>query len=538
VNKALWLLLGFQFRGWLRSLLRGLRSFRRAFLGLVGLSVLLVMMLVPLFVRGRSTIDPEQLRAYGPTMMLASCLLNVLISTGERAIYFPPAEVNFLFSAPLGRREILLYKILFVLLIALPTSVVMAVLLNTYAASPVAAYVSIVLALMFLQLFSMAVSLVAMTIGTSLYSRARVLIACVLALLVVAALILGKGEGVNLTDLRTALVENPVWQVVTWPLRSFFDAFLARNWSELAPAALIALVVDLAMVCIVLLLDLHYLETATFASERIYARLQELRRGGMLSASRYSGKTRLSLPALPWWGGIGPILWRQLLAAQRGLLKLVLVFGILGLVMVMPMLDRLRAAGENDLPVLQVPVMLISLTLFLTTLVPFDFRGDIDRIAVLKTLPVPAWQLTVGQLLTPVLLISAMHWLILACTVPFVRDRSLLGLVAVYVVPLNFFLFALENLLFLLYPTRVAANTPADFQGTGRNVLFVFAKGICLGLVLLVASVPGVLVWATTQNRVAAFAAGVPVVVLCGALLVPLVVFAFRAFDVSRDTPA
>ena len=67
---------------------------------------------------------------------------------------------------------------------------------------------------------------------------------------------------------------------------------------------------------------------------------------------------------------------------------------------------QLRDEQENVLLVLA-PVA-VWLTLFLTTMLPFDFRGDIDRLALLKTLPLPPWRLAIGQLLAPVLLMTAL----------------------------------------------------------------------------------------------------------------------------------
>ena len=54
------------------------------------------------------------------------------------------------------------------------------------------------------------------------------------------------------------------------------------------------------------------------------------------------------------------------------------------------------------------------MTTFLTTLAPFDFRGDVDQMALLKTLPAPAWRLALGQVLTPVLIFTLIHWTALA----------------------------------------------------------------------------------------------------------------------------
>ena len=43
----------------------------------------------------------ELIRRYGPLALLAYCVLNVLLSSGDRSVYYSPAEVNFLFRGPL-----------------------------------------------------------------------------------------------------------------------------------------------------------------------------------------------------------------------------------------------------------------------------------------------------------------------------------------------------------------------------------------------------------------------------------------------------
>ena len=59
---------------------------------------------------------------------------------------------------------------------------------------------------------------------------------------------------------------------------------------------------------------------------------------------------------------------------------------------------------------------------FLTTLAPFDFRGDVDQMALLKTLPTPAWRLALGEVLAPVLIFTLIQWAALAAMAGF-SDR-------------------------------------------------------------------------------------------------------------------
>ncbi len=539
MNNALWLLIGLQLRGWLRYLGRSLRTVRGALLALVGLSVFVLWLLLVVLTPARSAVPPEQVRLLGPGALVLYCLVNVLLSSNERAIYFTPAEVNFLFTGPYSRREVLGYKIVSTLLIGLPTTLLMAAFLHGYAPWFPAAYTGLLLMFIFMQLFSMAISLIATSIGARLYTRGRRLfLAAVVGIGAIVVFQSGAlAPGSNPRALFEEIARTPAWQTLTRPLGWFFDTFLATGLPDLVVSALLALLVDLALLGVVLSLDAHYLEAAASASARVYARIQRMRRAGLAGdAPSASGTVRLSLPALPWWGGIGPTLWRQMTTAMRGLGRLIVVVSILGLLLGLPLMGGLREEGELA-P--KLAGLLPWLTVFLTTLVPFDFRGDLDRMAFLKTLPIPAWRLAIGQLLTPVLLITGVQWLLLAVVFAFEPGSApwLVALTA-FALPFNFLLFALENLFFLLFPMRLVAASPGDFQALGRNVLFLMAKMAFLLVVSLLAAAVGLLVGWLTRSVAAGVAAAWPVVVLSGAALVPLVALAFRAFDVSRDTPA
>ena len=300
---------------------------------------------------------------------------------------------------------------------------------------------------------------------------------------------------------------------------------------------------NLLLVGVIFALDAQYLEAAAAASARIYARMQRLRRGGMGSGEglRRGGTVRIESAHAALAGRHRPDRLAATDHGARGADRLLLLLVILGVALVAPMLATLRDEQENVLLVLA-PVA-VWLTLFMTTMLPFDFRGDIDRLALLKSLPLPPWRVVIGQLLAPVMLMTALQcvgltvvawtsppsdWLLFACLA-----------CAVYVPPINFLLFALDNLLFLLFPTRLMAATPGDFQALGRNVLFMVAKATVLGIVCIVAGMVGWVVYlAAGESLLMAALAAWPVVVLSAVALVPLVAWAFMLFDVGRDTPA
>jgi hypothetical protein len=332
-------------------------------------------------------------------------------------------------------------------------------------------------------------------------------------------------------------MEGPLWRWTSLPLRWFFDAFLATDWPELLRYSLLGLLVNLAVLGLVLGLDAGYQEASAAASARIYARIQRIRRGGVMADGSAGGRFRPSLPGPAWWGGLGPNLWRQMTTALRGIVRLLLVFAILGAVLIVPVLSDKQEA--SSLPA-RMAGLLIFLAVFLTNLVPFDFRGDLDRVAFLKTLPLPAWRLAASQLLTPVLILCAVQWAALVAASFFAPGKGgQLLAIGAFALPFNFVLFALENLLFLLFPSRQVGNTQVDFQSMGRNVLFLMSKLLAMGWVTVVAVAVGLAAWYLTRfTSAVAFLAAWLVVAAYGMALVPPVALAFRAFDVGRDTPA
>ncbi len=180
----------------------------------------------------------------------------------------------------------------------------------------------------------------------------------------------------------------------------------------------------------------------------------------------------------------------------------------------------------------------------LTPLLTFDFRGDIDRMDVLKALPLPAWRVALGQLLAPTLLLSAVQLLVMGLVqLLWGGAELLLAGVVLFALPFNFLSFGLENLLFLCFPARLMPAAPGDFQMMGRQTLFMAAKFAALVVVIVPAVTAGAIAYVVAtvllskDGWVPALAAGWLVLTVLSGGIVPLVALAFRRFDVARDTP-
>jgi hypothetical protein len=309
VNAALWLLIGLQLRGWVRYLLRSLVTLRGALLAILGgtfFTLWLISVALANHQRGSdfSTFVPH----YGPGLLLFYCILNVLLSSSDRGIYFTPAEVNFLFPAPLGRRSLLGYKIASSVVIGLPSCLVLSAISYGYSTTFLNAFIGMMLIVLFMQLFTMALNLIAVTVGARLFSRGRKLVG--FAVIVLVAMILWRTGGTlqgGQIIRWLQKVENTIeWRTLTLPLTWFFKTFSAANlWPDLVKYTALSLLVNGVLLGIVFALDVQYMEAAASASTRIYNRIRRVRAGG--GGSSAPSRIRIAQPMPPSLGGNGTL---------------------------------------------------------------------------------------------------------------------------------------------------------------------------------------------------------------------------------------
>jgi len=543
MDPALRKLLGLRLRARLRVIFRGLKTPRGAVFFAVG-TAMFVLWLGPSLVMavagvsGRARFDPEVVRTVVPLVLLGMCVVNVLAAGRQKGITFTAPEVDFLFAGPFTRRELLVYKLSAGMIGSGFAALFFSVFLLQYATLWPAAFVGCLVTLLFVQLLSTALVLVGQTVAEQAYTRARRL-----ALLGVAALAgIGLGEaalaaqGHDPVALLTAFRHSWAGIVLLAPVDAFGRTILAESLvPELIGWGALAVAIDLALLLLVLRLDVNYAESAIAASQRLYRRLQQVRRGGGLAWTAAS-QPKLRVPAFPWLGGAGPIVRRQLIGAvrtARGLFFFLLLMGI-------PMGMMLMGSRQNhNAAIGALPGVLAFLTVFFTQMVPFDFRGDLDHMDVLKSLPLRSTAIAAGQLVVPTLIMTGVHLVVLGAAAAMVEGAgNVLLAMAVFSVPFNFLLIGVENLLFLLFPTRMQATNPGDLQQVGRLMVLLAAKMLALVACCGVAAALGAIAYLVVGGSwIAALWVSWLVLAIGCAALVPCVAAAYRKFDVSVDTP-
>jgi len=553
MRSPLALLMWLRVRGWFRRMKRSAGTTRGKVFLIIG-AAMIVLWLLPMagnLVVHRKT-DPERVRDLAPLIMLGVTLMMSFLSA-SRAVAFSPAEVDFLFPAPFTRRRLLLYKISFSALGAL----VLALLLSIWQSQNASMWVGAFLGMLFMLVFAQATAIVVtMLRQAALDPRSSAATRAGLVIIVVAVLagVVELGgpmvrDGVLWSREALGYVRESVFaRAVLAPFDVLTMVFTAeRFWPDLvvwtaASAGMVVLVVLIA-----LRLDEYFMETSLAASRKAQAAMTELRSGGMMM--RGSGKSaRWRVGMLPRWGGAGTIAWRQLTNVVRNFRGMMVFFGILA-VAIGPAVYGLTQAsegGEGSVARAVVGVAGVWFLFVLPAMLRFDFRSEVDQMDVLKSLPIGPTAVTVGEILAPTMVLTVLVGLLLgmwAVLVESMRGPTLA--VLPFLVPVNLMVMAIENMMFLMMPTRMASATPGDMQKIGREMVVMFGKlgllGAGLGASAAAAGLAyglGRLVFAPSGSLVVAGVAAWCVLAAGAYVVIRLAARLYGRFDPSVHTPA
>ena len=173
---------------------------------------------------------------YLPLLLLGTCLMFVFTSVGERALYFSPPEVDFLFPAPFHRRELLVFKLAKTLIGLIVMALLFSVSFLIYLNSWLAAFVGIGLTLAFMQLLALATAFVGQIVAEHAYTRGRQLILLLIGVLLFAGLaqMLWQTPLQSPAELARSLRGSWTGMVLLAPFEVFSHAILAgRVFPEL-----------------------------------------------------------------------------------------------------------------------------------------------------------------------------------------------------------------------------------------------------------------------------------------------------------------
>ena len=546
MHAALWKLFRMRIRGTLRSMAGKFTTLRGA--ALVVFTVLVLgMMLGPNTVMafrvartGALDRGADAFREMVPVIMLLYVVMTIVTSLGERALYFSPSEVDFLFPAPFSRRQILVYKILGNVTAAIYVALFIPISLIMFIRCWPAAAVGSFLAWLMINSLCLCVQLIAETVTEQAFGRARKLVLGGAVVAAAAALGQAVGHGFDGPWQETLLKarHSTAGEIVLAPFAVFGNVITAERlvpdalgWA--APGAMMVV----GVYALAIRLDANYLET----SVRVGQRFQERRRRGMSGAvfvAPSKRRVRSSwLPQPPWLGGVGPLAWRQAIQAFRGSRGAIVLAVIMVVAFGAPLASG--AARQNGLPGL-LPHVVVGMAAYVTFIfsaqAPLGFRGDYEYIVFLKSLPIRPLAIACGQTIVIALILTLLQWTVFAAAAVLVPTAAAEMFVAgLFILPYNWILCGTENFLFLLYPFPLAVTGSDGFLRMGRVMLVMMAKFFMVAACGVVSAIPAVIAYLVSKSLVFACLVGWLTLLLPMLGILVLTAWAFCRYDVSVE---
>jgi hypothetical protein len=482
-----------------------------------------------------------QIQFVGSAVLLLFAAVAWVFPGSRKPIEFSRAEVQFLFQAPLGRRQLLHYKLLRSQLGVIFSSVVATVLFRPATlTSGWTMLVGVWLLLTLFRLYSIGVSLSRESLarhGTSGLARqwAPVVVVLAIAGVLAATVALDWRELSALTGGRAVFEEvQRIMSIGAAGLVLLPFRMMARL--PLASSALEFLTVLPMMLALIALSYLWVLRADT-AFEEASADHAEQRAQTRTASRAPTVKTMATPFALQLEGRLETaILWKNLIMIGRYASVKVLARLAPAVIAVAVMAGQ---AGKGGLATLAAMLCLV-LSGFTILLGPQiarnDLRQDLANLAVLKTWPARGAVIVRGEILAPAVLLTGLAWLFIlasgllfgsapmhgSAVVSIMLDRVSYTLGAMIVAPAMLLAqLVVHNAAAVLFPAWVAVTSSRarGIDAMGQRLLMMAG----LLLVLVAFLLPAVLVAGAVTA--AAFMSTGMVVVILPALVITAVVF-------------
>lgn len=306
-----------------------------------------------------------------------------------------------------------------------------------------------------------------------------------------------------------------------YPCKLLVRPFLAKNALEFAFAAAPALAILAAHYFWVLKAQVAFEEAALEQAQKRTARLANFRKTGLISPPKKGRPEPFRLA--PLGAKYTAFFWRGLIAAGRSTYPRVWLVAAAILSALMVFLRKSPSFGEL-LTILSIVCAVAACWLLLMgpMLTRRGTQQMIERLDIVKSYPVPGWQVVLGEMLTPLFIITACEWLLLLCVglggVPHKAPevlRLLFGpgvlALALLVPPLIGLMLSISFAALLYFPAWVNSMGNAKNGGIelmGSRVLFSFGYMITFVVAVipavLLGAIPYVIIYLATDNHLPA----------------------------------
>lgn len=466
------------------------------------------------------TFPPEYLpliESLGALVLFVIVLMAWIVPHERAALTFTEAEVAFLFPAPVTRRTLIHFKLMRSQLRIFFSVVFLTLFSRRFGGNAWIHALGWWLILSTLNLHFLGSSFTRTLLldrGVSNRLR-RLLVVALSSALVVGVWIWAKrtmpelnfaritDAGSAIDSLQRVLTAGPAWYVL-YPFRLVVRPFLAPDAAMFLSALPPVLLIFLLHYLWVIYSDVAFEEASVAASQKLAARVAAARAGN------WQGTKKNQKAKRPWFNltASGPahtaFLWKNLIGVGQVFSPRLWI--VLLVVVVVLSVSLGRGGFHQHLPIVIGVFIAIALAYSLLLgpqILRLDFRHDLPLADVLKTFPLPGWQIALGEILAPVVVLVTFQWLLLLIETGLLLRWPgpqgtlflVIALGAALVLPvLDVLLLLIPNAAVLLFPAwfQTGKDSPRGVEVTGQRLIMALAQL----LVLLLAMIPAALTFA------------------------------------------
>jgi ABC-2 type transport system permease protein len=478
------------------------------------------------------------LSIFGALVLLVIVLFTWALPKEKPGLAFSEAEIAFLFPAPISRRKLIHFRLLGAQLRILFSAMIFTVISRGWSFLGGGALTHVLGWWLILTTLNLHFTGAALTINRLIENGAHpkirrwlILGAVTLIVSMSAVSIWNKAppfpEGdIGPTDFFGWLARSVDGGLLHWlliPGKLIIAPFLAANYPDFLRTAGPAALILIAHYFWVSRQETSFEEASIANAEKRAARIARVQRGstriGADQAKARREPFRLSIPGRPELA----FLWKNLLGTHSYFHARAWVVCATLILIGVPWILRYDHTTAFATTISSIAALCATYTLLLgPQIARQDIRRDLTNIDILKTYPLAGWQIILGEILTPVAILTGLLWLALlagilalapsATTLPWLTSgfRLTAGLCIAATAPI---LCTLQ----LLTPNAAALLFPAWFQATrqrgggidviGQRLIFVFGQFFIILLCLLPAVLSAAVVIFASQWLIGASAA-------------------------------
>lgn len=476
----------------------------------------------------------------GGLALFIGFLLVWIFPRSRTVLAFSEAEVAFLFPAPISRRGLIHYKLLRSQVGILFTVALLTLVTNRFGGNPAIHAIGWWLILSTVNLHLLGASFahtILLDRGVS-PTRRRLFVVALLVLVVAGTFFWARQSLPALTEdaladaaslkayARTLLESGPAYYLL-FPFRLVLAPYLAPNAASFLVALPAAFLLLVAHYVWVVRSNVAFEEASADAARKTAEKIAAMRSGNWRAGQGKTKPRRAPFVLKPHGPAFLALFWKNLIAAGQVVSpRLWIILAAVGGGLALG-LGGLPEARNAFLFMGAISGMLMAWSVLVgPQVLRHDFRQDLPMTDYLKQLPLSGWQLALGQLLAPVVILTAIQWLLivvsallLAKGTQFGPDPGAILAIAVSAV----LLLPFVNAILLLIPNAAVLAFPAWFSGgkeaqqgveaTGQRIIAVLAQLLVFSLALIPAAVAFGIVYFLLHRFVGQFAALPPAAV-------------------------